>query len=58
MTIYSGLVGIVGLVWYPIGYFVAIFALVGWSLQSIQVMQLMLCEGKVLKLMRFRHCIL
>ena len=51
MTIYSGLVGIVGLVWYPIGYIVAIFALVGWSLQSVRMEQLMFCQGKVTKLM-------
>ena len=58
MTFYSGLGGIVWLVRYPIGYFVAIFAMMGWSLQSVWVEQLMLCEGKVLKPIRLRQGIL
>ena len=41
MVICAGLVGTVWLIRYPIGYFVAIFALMGWSLQSVQVKQLM-----------------
>ena len=39
----------------PIDYFGAIFAWVRWSLQSVWVKKLMLCDQKVLKLMRFRH---
>ena len=48
MIFYSGLGGIVWLVRCPIGYFVAIFAMMGWSLQSVRVKQLMMYEGKVL----------
>ena len=58
MTFNSGLGGIVRLVECHVGYFDGIFILMGWSLQSVRVEQLMFCEGKVLKLMRFRHCIL
>ena len=57
MTFYSGLGGIVWLVRYPIGCFVAIFAGMRRPLQSVRVKQLMSCESKVLKLMRFHHCI-
>ena len=57
MTFYSRLAGIVGLVECHSSYFVAIFALVGWSLQLVRVKQLILCGGKVLKAMRFHHCI-
>ena len=57
MTFYSGLGGIVWLVRCPIHYFAVIFVLVGYSHQSVRVKQLMLCEGKVLKLMRFRQYI-
>ena len=57
MTFYSGLGGIVGLVECHIGCFDVIFALMGWSLQSVRVKQFMLCEDKVLKLMRFHHFI-
>ena len=57
MTFHSGLGGIVGLVERHIGYFYGIFVLNGWSLQSVRMKQLMFCEGKVLKLMRFHHFI-
>ena len=58
MTFYSGLGGVVGLVECHIRYFDGIFALMGRSLQSIQVKQFMLCEGKVLKFIRFHYCVL
>ena len=58
MTFYRGLGGIVGLVERHGGCFYGIFARMGWSLQSVRVKQLLFCEGKVLKLMRFHHCIL
>ena len=57
MTFYSGLGGVVGLVECHIRYFDGIFALKGWSLQSVRVEQLMSCDGKVLKLMRFHQCV-
>ena len=57
MTFHSGLGGIVRLVECHVGYFYGIFVLKGWSLQSSRVEQLMFCEGKVLKLMRFHHFI-
>ena len=44
--------------WVPRGSFDAIFAMMGWSLQSVWAKQLMLCEGKVLKLIRLRQGIL
>ena len=50
MAFYSDLSGIVGLVECHISYFDGIFALMGWSLQSVRMKQLMLCEDKVLKL--------
>ena len=57
MTFHSGLGGIVRLVECHVGYFDGIFVLMGWSLQSVQAEQLMFCDGKVLKFMRFHHCI-
>ena len=58
VTFYGGFSGIVWLVRYPIGYFVAIFAMMGWSLQSVWVKQLIFCEGKVKKTIRLRQGIL
>ena len=58
MTFYRGLGGIVGLVERHVGCFYGIFVLIEWSQQSVRVKQLLFCEGKVLKLMRFHHCIL
>ena len=55
MTFYSGMGGIVWLVRCSMCHFVAIFALLGWSLQTVLVKQLMICEGKVLNLMRYRQ---